>query len=53
MNPPPGPDEPWYVIRGQSFLQRTLSDDILWDSSTVPARWRAIDIGFRCVRDPR
>ncbi len=52
MNPPPGADEPWFAIRGKSFLQRSLSPDVLSDFTTIPARWRAVDIGFRCVKDP-
>jgi serine/threonine-protein kinase len=53
LRPPPGPDEPWYTIRGQSFRQTAVSENVLWDSATVPARWRFLDIGFRCVKDPR
>jgi hypothetical protein len=55
----PGADEPWYSIRGYSFLeefkeeeQKKKFDDVLWDSSTVPARWKHPNIGFRCVKDP-
>jgi serine/threonine-protein kinase len=53
--PPPGPDEPWYVIRGQSFLppNGSISPNVIWDHTTVPARWKKGDIGFRCVKDAR
>ena len=53
--PPPGPDEPWYVIRGQSFLppKALISPNVIWDHTTVPARWKKGDIGFRCVKDAR
>jgi serine/threonine-protein kinase len=53
LRPPPGADEPWYAIRGQSFRQPSVSADVIWDSATVPARWKATDIGFRCVKDAR
>jgi formylglycine-generating enzyme required for sulfatase activity len=53
LRPPPSADEPWYAIRGQSFRQSTVSPDVIWDSATVPARWKATDIGFRCVKDAR
>jgi serine/threonine-protein kinase len=53
LRPPPGADEPWYAIRGQSFRQPSVSQDVIWDSATVPARWKATDIGFRCVKDAR
>jgi formylglycine-generating enzyme required for sulfatase activity len=51
LRPPPSADEPWYAIRGQSFRQPSLSADVIWDLATVPARWKAADIGFRCVKD--
>ncbi len=50
MKPPPEMDEPWYMIRGGSFRDQ-LTDNIVWDSSTTPARWRAANIGFRCVKE--
>ncbi len=53
LTPAPGPDEPWYTIRGESFQEPQLVDGVIWDSTTVPARWKAANIGFRCVRDPR
>jgi serine/threonine-protein kinase len=53
LRPPPSADEPWYAIRGQSFRQLSVSPDVIWDSATVPARWKAEDIGFRCVKDAR
>jgi serine/threonine-protein kinase len=53
LRPPPSADEPWYSIRGQSFRQTSVSADVIWDSATVPARWKAADIGFRCVKDAR
>lgn len=55
LTPPPTPDEPWYMIRGQSFLppKGAISPNVIWDHTTVPARWKKGDIGFRCVRDAR
>src|SRR5205823_6295303 len=59
LKPAPGADEPWYSIRGFSFqeefkeeAQKKQFDAVLWDSSTVPARWKDLNIGFRCVKDP-
>ncbi|HWQ53724.1 MAG TPA: bifunctional serine/threonine-protein kinase/formylglycine-generating enzyme family protein [Bryobacteraceae bacterium] len=51
LSPPPDPGEPWYTIRGVSF-DRPLVDGALYDSTTVPARWRDANIGFRCAKDP-
>ena len=44
------PDELWYTIRGQSFRE-PLQENVIWDSMTVPARFKNLDIGFRCVKD--
>jgi len=50
----PTRDEPWYMIRGQSFAaEETLDPAGLWDTSTVPERGAANNIGFRCVKDAR
>jgi hypothetical protein len=53
LTPPPGPAEPWYTIRGLSYNETELVDGALYDSTTVPARWTAGNIGFRCVKDPQ
>jgi formylglycine-generating enzyme required for sulfatase activity len=51
---PPTRDEPWYMIRGQSFrTEEKLDPAGLWDIFTVPERGSTIDIGFRCVKDAR
>jgi len=50
MKPPPGPNEQWYMIRGQSAGE-PLSADAIWDSYGVPERWRGALIGFRCAKD--
>ena len=51
LDPPPDPGEPWYSIRGVSF-DRPLVEGALYDWTTVPARWRDGNIGFRCAKDP-
>jgi serine/threonine-protein kinase len=49
---PPTHDEPWYMVRGQSFFAgEKLEPGGLWDISTAPERSVAIDTGFRCVKD--
>jgi serine/threonine-protein kinase len=50
LTPPPTADEPWYLIRGTSFRE-TLDPDAIWDKTTVPARFKGSDIGFRCAKD--
>jgi formylglycine-generating enzyme required for sulfatase activity len=51
---PPTRDEPWYMVRGQSFFAAEKLDPAgLWDNSTVPERGAAENIGFRCVKDAR
>jgi formylglycine-generating enzyme required for sulfatase activity len=49
LKPPPRADEPWYMIRGQSCGEPLL-DTVSWESAPVPARWKDIYIGFRCVK---
>jgi serine/threonine-protein kinase len=54
LKPAPGPDETWYTIRGQSFANgEKLDPAVLFDSNSVPARWKNPNIGFRCVKDAR
>ncbi|MBZ5724203.1 MAG: protein kinase [Acidobacteriia bacterium] len=53
LQPAPAADEPWYTIRGESFQESALDDKVIWDAATVPARWRGLNIGFRCVKDAR
>ena len=49
---PPTRDEPWYMVRGQSFFAAEKLDPAgLWDNSTVPERGAAENIGFRCLKD--
>lgn len=51
LNPPATPNEPWISMRGGGF-NFSLTNRILWDSSSIPARYAFGDIGFRCVKDP-
>ena len=53
LSPPPAADETWYATRGQSFQEESLDPRVLWDSGTVPARWKDKNLGFRCVRELR
>jgi formylglycine-generating enzyme required for sulfatase activity len=50
LKPPPKDGELWYAIRGGSF-GIPLPQDVIWDPSFVPERWKWIDIGFRCAKD--
>jgi formylglycine-generating enzyme required for sulfatase activity len=51
LNPPPRADEPWYQIRGQSYADRVMVQNVIWDLTTVPARWSDKNLGFRCAKD--
>jgi eukaryotic-like serine/threonine-protein kinase len=50
LRPAPRADEPWYQVRGESF-DDPLAQNVIWDSTTVPARWKRGNIGFRCAKD--
>jgi len=50
LRPSPTANDPWYTVRGVSF-QDQLFDKVIWDAATVPARWKDLNIGFRCVKD--
>ncbi len=52
LEPPPTVDEPWYTIRGGAF-DIPLIENVTTEWSAVPARFRALDIGFRCAKDAR
>jgi formylglycine-generating enzyme required for sulfatase activity len=51
LKPAPTAAEPWYWTRGEAFDYGKLDDHAVWDGALAPARWRAADLGFRCVRD--
>jgi serine/threonine-protein kinase len=50
LKPPPTATEPWYVIRGGSF-KRPLADGVVYEWTSIPARFSAPDIGFRCAKN--
>ncbi len=50
LKPPPTATEPWYVIRGGSF-KRPLTDGVVYEWTSIPARFSAQDIGFRCAKN--
>ncbi len=51
LSPPPTAAEPWYQAKGGSH-RRPLADSALWEFISLPARFSAPDIGFRCARNP-
>ncbi len=51
LSPPPSPAEPWYTIRGGAF-DRLLATGVVYEWTSIPARFSAPDIGFRCVKTP-
>jgi serine/threonine-protein kinase len=53
LQPPLGPNELFYSIRGGAFDSPELTPQILWRYDSVPARWKASDLGFRCARNVR
>jgi serine/threonine-protein kinase len=50
LDPQPTREDSWYQIRGGSFKEG-LQDGLVWDSTTVPSRWKYTNIGFRCVKE--
>ncbi len=51
LEPAPTADEPWITIRGGSF-NFDLAPGIVYDFISIPERYTAKDIGFRCAKDP-
>lgn len=51
VDPPARMDEPWVIVKGGSF-QNKLEETSIHLGEVVPARYRAPDLGFRCVKDP-
>jgi formylglycine-generating enzyme required for sulfatase activity len=51
MTPPATAQEPWIAMRGGSF-DRALEASLAYDSVSIPERFSAADIGFRCAKDP-
>jgi eukaryotic-like serine/threonine-protein kinase len=52
LTPPASGDEPWIALRGGSF-NTPLAPDLVWDQAPIPERFRSIDTGFRCAKDPQ
>lgn len=48
LNPPLTEDEPWMLIRGGSYLEPLMP---VYEARVAPARYTAVDIGFRCAKD--
>ncbi|MBN9659511.1 MAG: protein kinase [Acidobacteria bacterium] len=48
LNPPPTANEPWYAAKGGAF-DRPVQDAASAEFITLPARFTAPNVGFRCV----
>jgi formylglycine-generating enzyme required for sulfatase activity len=48
LSPRPTAGEPWCMIRGGSYQYPLIP---VHEFGRIPERYRADDIGFRCVRD--
>jgi len=48
LTPPPTAQEPWYSAKGGSF-RRDLTHTVAYEFITLPARFTADDVGFRCA----
>jgi formylglycine-generating enzyme required for sulfatase activity len=46
-------DERWYSMRGGAYDSAQLTPLLIWDSKPIPERWKAPDVGFRCVKDAK
>jgi len=44
------PNEVWYAMRGGS-LNDKLSEFKIWEATPIPAGWKGLTVGFRCVKD--
>ena len=51
LQPTPSLNTVWHPMRGGSYRYPVLVPDLAFDSSPVPAGWKAPDIGFRCAKD--
>ena len=50
MTPPATTQEPWITMRGGSFAG-PLEAGLAYDAVSIPERFSAPDIGFRCAKD--
>ena len=51
LSPPPTANEPWFEVRGGSF-DRPLAEAVAYEFISMPARFHAANIGFRCAANP-
>jgi len=51
MTPPATAQEPWVTMRGGSF-DRALEPGFAYDAVSIPERFSARNVGFRCAKDP-
>ncbi len=50
--PAPTLNDPWHQARGGSYrYPPSVAPDLTWDYTSIPEKWKALDIGFRCVKD--
>jgi hypothetical protein len=50
MTPPATAQEPWIAMRGGSF-DRALEAGFAYDAVSIPERFSARNVGFRCAKD--
>ncbi|MCU1339076.1 MAG: hypothetical protein JWO19_4657 [Bryobacterales bacterium] len=51
MTPPATAQEPWITMRGGAF-DRGLEPGLSYDAVSIPERFSARNVGFRCAKDP-
>jgi formylglycine-generating enzyme required for sulfatase activity len=51
MNPPATAQEPWISMRGGAF-DRALEPGFSYDAVSIPERFSARNVGFRCAKNP-
>src|SRR5581483_8843513 len=51
MTPPATAQEPWITMRGGAY-DRALDPALSYDSVSIPERFSAANVGFRCAKDP-
>jgi formylglycine-generating enzyme required for sulfatase activity/predicted Ser/Thr protein kinase len=51
LKPPPSSTEPWCTIHGGAF-DSPLAQGVVFEWTSIPARFSAPDIGFRCAKAP-
>jgi formylglycine-generating enzyme required for sulfatase activity len=51
MTPPATAQEPWIAMRGGAF-DRPIEAGLSYDAVSIPERFSARNVGFRCAKDP-